>query len=104
MPEDLHALPKIRDSWSYLYVEHAVIEHEDKSVTFFNQAGKTQVPAAAITLLMLGPGTNISHAAIHTLAASGCLVVWCGEEGVRFYAEGMGETRSARNLLRQARL
>src|SRR5205823_3188667 len=29
---------------------------------------------------------------------------WTGEEGVRFYAEGMGETRSARNLLRQARL
>jgi CRISPR-associated protein Cas1 len=31
-------------------------------------------------------------------------VQWTGEEGVRFYAQGMGETRSARALLRQAQL
>jgi CRISPR-associated protein Cas1 len=53
---------------------------------------------------MLGPGTSITHAAVRALADNGCLVLWTGEEGVRFYAQGMGETRSARNLLRQARL
>lgn len=31
-------------------------------------------------------------------------MLWTGEQGVRFYAQGMGETRSARNLLHQARL
>jgi CRISPR-associated protein Cas1 len=30
------------------------------------------------------------------------MVVWCGEEAVRFYAQGMGETRSSHSLLRQA--
>jgi CRISPR-associated protein Cas1 len=53
---------------------------------------------------MLGPGTNITHAAVRALADNGCLVLWTGEEGVRMYAQGMGETRSAKNLLRQAYL
>lgn len=53
---------------------------------------------------MLGPGTTVTHAAIRTLAECGCLVAWCGEQGVRFYAQGMGETRSSARLLQQARL
>jgi CRISPR-associated protein Cas1 len=53
---------------------------------------------------MLGPGTSITHAAIQVLAGSGCTVLWCGEESVRFYACGMGETRSSRNLERQVLL
>ncbi len=39
---------------------------------------------------------------MQTLADSGCLVLWTGEQGVRFYAQGMGETRAARNLLKQS--
>jgi len=53
---------------------------------------------------MLGPGTSITHAAITTLADNGCLVLWSGEGAVRFYAGGMGETRSAKKTLHQARL
>ena len=55
-----------------------------------------------LTLLM-GPGTAITHAAINTLAQNGCMVVWCGEHGVRLYASGIGETRSSQALMRQAR-
>ena len=40
--------------------------------------------------------------AIRALADNGCLVAWTGEEGVRMYAFGQGETRYARNILRQA--
>lgn len=53
---------------------------------------------------MLGPGTRITHAAVAALADNACLAVWCGEEGVRFYALGQGATRHAGNLLRQAAL
>jgi len=53
---------------------------------------------------MMGPGTTITHAAIRALAENGCLVMWCGEGAVRFYAQGLGETRRSRNLLRQASL
>lgn len=102
--KDLHLLPKVRDSWSHLYVEHCRVDQEDKAIAVLDAGGKTPVPCAALTLLMLGPGTNITHAAIRSLAENGCLVMWTGEQGVRFYAQGMGETRSARNLLRQARL
>src|SRR4051812_33605887 len=102
--KDLHLLPKIRDSWSYLYVEHCRVDQESKAIAIHDAAGKTPVPCAMLTLLMLGPGTSITHAAIRTLAENGCLVMWCGEESVRFYAVGLGETRSSRNLLAQARI
>ncbi len=102
--QDLHELPKIKDSLTYLYVEHCRIEQDAKAIAVIDTEGKTMVPCAALSVLMLGPGTSISHAAILTLADNGCLVLWCGEEGVRFYAQGMGETRSAANLLRQATL
>src|SRR5437867_9703881 len=102
--QDLHLLPKVRDSWSYLYVEHCRIDQEDKAIAIHEGNGKTPVPCAVLSLLMLGPGTSITHAAIRTLADNGCLVVWAGEQGVRFYAQGMGETRSSANLLRQAYL
>ena len=102
--KDLRILPKIRDSWSYLYVEHARIDQEDKGICLHDETGRVHVPCASLSLLMLGPGTTVTHAAVMNIAESGCLVAWCGEKGIRFYAEGMGETRSAANLLQQARI
>jgi CRISPR-associated protein Cas1 len=100
--KDLRLLPRIEDSWSFLYVDHCRIEQDGKSVAVWEKTGSTAVPCAALSLLMLGPGVSITHAAVKTLVQSGCLILWCGEEGVRVYAAGMGETRSSRNLLRQA--
>jgi CRISP-associated protein Cas1 len=102
--DDLHALPKFRDALSYLYVEHAKIDRHEKSISVWDARGNMPVPASTLALLMLGPGTTISHAAIQTLADNNCLVVWCGEENVRFYAFGTGGTRSAAALLHQAAL
>ncbi|MFH0800829.1 MAG: type I-E CRISPR-associated endonuclease Cas1e [bacterium] len=101
---DLHELPKLRDGLSYLYVEHCKIDQDAKSISFHDAEGKVPVPCASLALLMIGPGTSITHAAIRALAENGCLVIWCGEEGTRFHAQGMGETRSAERLLKQARL
>lgn len=96
-------LPKVRDSWSYLYVERARIDQEDKGICVHDDNGRVHVPCASLSLLMLGPGTTMTHAAVKTTAEAGCLVAWCGEQGIRFYAQGMGETRSSANLLLQAR-
>lgn len=104
MSMDLRTLPKVRDSMSYLYVEHCRVDQEAKAIALHDIEGKTPVPCASLLLLMLGPGTSISHAAVRVLAENGCLVCWVGEEGVRFYAQGLGETRSAHGLLRQAAL
>lgn len=102
--KDLHVLPKFRDGWSYLYVEHCRVDQEAKAIAIHDESGKVPVPCANLALFMLGPGVSITHAAISVLADHGCLVAWCGEQGVRFYAFGMGETRSADNFMHQVRM
>ena len=101
---DLHVLPKFRDGWSYLYLEHCRIDQEARAIAVHDADGVVPVPCANLALLMLGPGVSITHAAVTVLADHGCLVAWCGEEGVRFYATGTGETRSSTHLLHQARM
>jgi CRISPR-associated protein Cas1 len=102
---DLHELPKLRDGLSYLYLERGRIEQKHKAVEFVDkEKGRTMIPAAALAVLMLGPGTSITHAAVKALADNGCLVVWVGEDGTRCYAQGSGETRKAYHLLKQAEL
>lgn len=102
--QNLRELPKFRDSWSYLYVEHCKIDREDKAIAVHDARGKVPVPCATLGLLMLGPGTSITHAAVQALADNGCLVLWTGEQGIRCYAQGMGENRSADRLIRQAKM
>ena len=101
---DLHELPKLRDGLSYLYVERCRVEQKCKAVEFIDKAGRAMVPAAALAVLMLGPGTTITHAAVKALADNGCSVIWTGQEGTRMYAQGTGETRRAYHLLHQAAL
>ena len=104
MKNDLKSLPKLRDSISYIYMEHAIIEQEDSSIVAIQKDGRIPIPVSAVTCLMLGPGTKVTHAAIKAASENGCMIVGCGENGMHFYASGMGETRSAENLLRQAEL
>jgi CRISPR-associated protein Cas1 len=100
---NLKELPKFRDGLAYLYVEHAVVEQEAQGIALYDAEGVTLVPVAALGVLLLGPGTRITHAAIRALAQNGCSVLWVGEHAGRFYAAGTGETRSAARLTRQAR-
>jgi CRISPR-associated protein Cas1 len=102
--QDLHELPKLRDSLSYLYVEHAIVERDNHAILLIDKQGKTNVPVANLCVLMLGPGTSITHQAVKVLGENGCSVLWVGEDGTRFYGAGMGETRKAYHLLRQAEL
>ena len=102
MPKDLKELPKLRDSISYFYVEHAIIDQSDSSIILHRGSDDIPVPVSSLTCLMLGPGTNITHAAVKTATEGGCMIVWCGENGARFYASGQGETRNSKNTLLQA--
>ena len=74
----------------------------DLSIVAIRKDGRIPIPVAATTCLLLGPGTSVTHAAIRTMEENGCMVIWCGEKATRFYAAGMGETRSSKNLLLQA--
>jgi CRISPR-associated protein Cas1 len=102
--DDLHVLPKVRDSGSFLYLERGHLEQDERSVAFVNERGRVPIPVASVSLLMLGPGTSVTHRAIVNATECGCSIVWAGEEGVRLYAGGLGDTRSARRLIRQAEL
>ena len=68
--DDLHILPKFRDSMTHVYVERARIDREAKSIAIWDEQGMTPIPAAALCVLMLGPGTAITQAAIAALAGS----------------------------------
>ncbi len=102
--DDLHQLARFDDRLSYLYVEHARIDQCEKAIAIHDQSGTTPVPVATLALLLLGPGTTLTHAAMRSLADNNCLVAWVGEHGVPMYAHSTGGTRSAAALVRQAAL
>lgn len=102
--DDLHRLPRFGDSLSFVYLEHGRVDQHEKAIAFHDKGGLTPIPVAATTVLMLGPGTHITHAAMRTIAENNALVEWVGEHGVRCYAAGMGGTRSSAAVLQQAAL
>ncbi len=102
--DNLMQLTRFEDRLSYLYLEKGHIEQDAKSIAYVTEKQRIPIPAADIALLMLGPGTTVTHKAICNLADCNCTVVWVGEEGVRFYSHGRGGTHFSANLIRQASL
>jgi CRISPR-associated protein Cas1 len=101
---ELQALPLIRDRLSFLYLEHCLMNRQDGAITVMDARGTVHVPAATLGVLMLGPGTNVSHRAMELIGDAGASVIWVGEHGVRYYAHGRALTHSAHLLIRQAEL
>lgn len=97
----LRTLPKARDNISFLYFEHCRIEQDDRAIAIFKEKDKFLIPCASIATLLLGPGTNITHAAIKTLAESSCDVQWVGADLLRFYASGKGSSGNTERLQHQ---
>jgi len=100
----LHELPRFHDRWSYLYLERGVLDQEASGLVFHTADAHTPLPIDQLSLLMLGPGISISHAAVKALATNNCLLAWVGENGIRLYAHSTGGTFSARRLILQAKL
>lgn len=101
---EIPELPRISDRVSFIYVEHAKINRLDSAVIVFDANGTIRVPAAMIGVLLLGPGTEITHRAMELLGDVGASIVWVGEHGVRNYAHGRALSRSSRLLEKQAKL
>ncbi len=100
-PQDLH---RVEDRLSTLYAERCHIDREDNAVVLVNKDRTVRLPAAHVASLLLGPGTRITHGAVRLLADSGTALCWVGERGVRMYASGLGPSRGAELLMRQAYL
>lgn len=101
---ELTELPQISDRMTFIYLEHCVINREDSAVKVTDMDGDVFIPVAAITTLLLGPGSKITHRAMELIGDNGVGVVWVGEHGVRYYAHGRALNAHTRLLLRQAEL
>lgn len=101
---ELQALPQIKDRISFLYLERCIINRQDGAITVTDARGTVHVPSACLGVLLLGPGTRVTHRAMELIGSTGVCVVWVGEQGVRYYAHGHPLTHSARLLIRQAEL
>ena len=99
---ELTVLPQIQARLTFVYLERCAINREDGAITVTDDVGVVYLPAAMISVLLLGPGTNISHRAIELIGDCGISLVWVGEHGVRYYASGRPLTHKSKLLLRQA--
>lgn len=101
---ELQALPQIEDRITFLYLECCQVNREESAITICEERGVTYIPAAAISVLLLGPGTSVSHRALELIGDAGVSIVWVGEHGVRYYAGGRPLTHSSALLEKQAKL
>jgi CRISPR-associated protein Cas1 len=98
---DLH---RVTDRVSTLYVERTHVDRDENAIVLINKERTVRVPAAMIAVVLLGPGTRVTHGAMNLLGDSGTSVCWVGEHGVRLYTCGLGPSRGSRLLMRQAYL
>ena len=101
---EIQALPQIADRITFIYLEHCKLNRQDGAITVADEKGITNIPSGMISVLLLGPGTDISHRAMELIGDAGISICWVGEKGVRYYAGGRPLTHSSRLLLRQAEL
>ncbi|AYW48814.1 type I-E CRISPR-associated endonuclease Cas1 [Tetragenococcus osmophilus] len=101
---ELNELPRIGDRVTFIYIEHAKINRQDSAITVLDSKGIVRIPASMVGVLLLGPGTDVSHRAIELIGDTGTSMVWVGERGVRHYAHGRALAHSSRLLERQANL
>ena len=102
LPVTRHALAQMGDRISFLYVERAIVNRDGNALTITDKRGVAHVPATQLAVLLLGPGTRITYAAMALLGDAGTSTVWVGERGVRYYASGRPPAKSSRMAELQA--
>lgn len=103
-PPSLYSLPRADTRLSFLYVEHCVVHRTDGALTIRDRQGTVSVPSSQLLVLLVGPGTSISHQAMVVLGQTGATIAWVGEGTVRMYAAGRTLSQSSRLVEHQSRL
>jgi len=79
------------DRHGVIYLDRGRLEVEDGCLRFICAAGGAlpagdyQVPHQSTSIILLGPGSSVTHDALRILAAHGCALAAVGTGGVRFY-------------------
>lgn len=101
-PTRAQELVRVVDRISFVYLERCVVNRDSNAITATDERGTVHIPAASVGVLLLGPGTTITHQAVVLMSDSGSTVVWVGEHGVRYYGHGSSLARSSRLVEAQA--
>jgi CRISPR-associated protein Cas1 len=100
---ELGSLPPCRTRWVPLYLEHGRLEVDDSSVKWIGADGTVlRIPVASLSVILLGPGTTITHAAVKACAETNTPICWIGVDGFHFYATGVVTTHDNANARQQA--
>lgn len=79
------------DRHGLIYLDRGVLSVEDGCLRFIAagsdalKSGDYQIPHQSISMLLLGPGSSVSHDALRLLARHNTALVAVGEDGVRHY-------------------
>jgi CRISPR-associated protein Cas1 len=78
------------DRHGLVWLDRGRLEVEDGCLRFVTaggtlESGDYQVPHQAVSIILIGPGSSVTHEALRLLAAHGCALAAIGQGGVRFY-------------------
>lgn len=89
------------DRHGLLWLEHGRLSVEEGTLRFVAaasnslEAGDYAIPYQAVSMILLGPGTSLTHDVLRLAARHGLLIAAVGEGGVKCYtAPPMGQGRS----------
>lgn len=89
------------DRHGLLWLEHGRLSVEDGTLRFaaaqsdLLDAGDYAIPYQSVSMILLGPGTSLTHDVLRLCARHGVLIAAVGEGGVKSYtAPPMGQGRS----------
>lgn len=101
----LETIPPVRERWTPLYLEHGRVEVDDSSVKWIGADRMVlRIPVSTLSVLMLGPGTTVTHAAIKACSDCDTPICWVGDDGLHYYAGGAKPTHDNANARVQAEL
>lgn len=79
------------DRHGLIWLDRGRLEVEDGCLRFVTAgggelaAGDYQIPHQSVSIVLLGPGSSVTHDALRLLARHGCALAAIGEGAVRFY-------------------
>ena len=103
-PTKLQEVSPVKNRLTFIYLEKCKISREDSAIKAMSKDGYVLIPSSSLLVLMLGPGTSLTHRACELISETGVTIEWVGEMGTRLYGFGKPLTHSSSLLMRQAKI
>lgn len=100
-------LPRVADSLSFVYLDVARVVQDSTGVCALVESPRGEervyIPTAALSCVLLGPGTSITQPALTMFTRHGTTVLCVGSGGVRCYAGMVAATLTTEWLEKQVK-